>query len=41
MSKLLEVTNLKKHFPIKGGLFRHVVGHLRAVDDVSFSIDKG
>jgi len=41
MSKLLEVNNLKKHFPIKGGLFRRVVGQLKAVDDVSFSIEKG
>lgn len=41
MSTLLEVNNLKKHFPIKGGLFRHIVGQLKAVDDVSFSIEKG
>ena len=41
MSKLLEVNNLKKHFPIKGGLFRRVVGQLKAVDDVSFGIEKG
>ena len=41
MTKLLEVSNLKKHFPIKGGLFRHVIGHLKAVDDVSFGIEKG
>ncbi|WP_456405727.1 ABC transporter ATP-binding protein [Thiolapillus sp.] len=41
MSTLLEVKNLKKHFPIKGGFFRRVVGQLKAVDDVSFSIPKG
>ena len=41
MSTLLEVNNLKKYFPIKGGLFRRVVGQLKAVDDVSFSIKKG
>ncbi|HID44398.1 MAG TPA: dipeptide ABC transporter ATP-binding protein [Chromatiaceae bacterium] len=41
MSTLLEVKNLKKHFPIKGGFFRHVVGQLKAVDDVSFTIPKG
>jgi oligopeptide/dipeptide ABC transporter ATP-binding protein len=40
MSTLLEVNNLKKHFPIKGGLFRRVIGQLKAVDDVSFSIEK-
>jgi peptide/nickel transport system ATP-binding protein/oligopeptide transport system ATP-binding protein len=41
MSTLLDVKNLKKHFPIKGGFFRRVVGQLKAVDDVSFSIPKG
>lgn len=41
MTKLLEVKHLKKHFPIKGGLFRRVVGQLKAVDDVSLSIEKG
>jgi len=41
MAELLEVKHLKKYFPIKGGVFRHVVGHLKAVDDVSLSIMKG
>jgi oligopeptide/dipeptide ABC transporter ATP-binding protein len=41
MSTLLEVKNLKKYFPVKGGFFRHVVGQLKAVDDVSFIIPKG
>ncbi len=41
MSPLLEVENLKKHFPIKGGFFRHTVAQLKAVDDVSFTLDKG
>ena len=41
MTELLEVRHLKKHFPIKGGVFRHVVGHIKAVDDVSLSIRKG
>ena len=40
-ANLLEVRNLKKYFPIKGGLLRRTVGHLKAVDDVSFSIPKG
>ena len=40
-SALLEVTGLKKHFPIKKGLFSRVVGHVRAVDGVSFSINEG
>jgi len=38
---LLEVKNLKKHFPITGGLMRRVVGYVKAVDGVSFYIKKG
>jgi oligopeptide transport system ATP-binding protein len=38
---LLEVTNLKKYFPIKGGVFSRTVGYVYAVDDVSFTVDKG
>jgi len=38
---ILEVDNLKKHFPIRKGLLRRVVGHVRAVDGVSFHIHKG
>lgn len=38
---LLEVQNLKKHFPIQRGLFRRVVGHVRAVDGVGFYIREG
>ncbi len=38
---LLEVTNLKKYFPIKGGLLSHTVGQVKAVDGVSFSIKRG
>ena len=38
---LLEVKNLKKHFPITGGLFRRTIGHVKAVDGVSFYIKKG
>ena len=38
---LLEVKNLKKYFPIKAGVFKSVVGWVRAVDDVSFFIRKG
>ncbi len=41
MNTLLEVKNLKKYFPIKGGFFRRTVGHLKAVDDVSFNIPEG
>lgn len=38
---LLEVRNLKKHFPIHGGLLRRVVGQVKAVDGVNFYIKKG
>ena len=38
---LLEVKNLKMHFPIMAGFFRRVVGHVKAVDDVSFTIHQG
>ncbi|SFS76492.1 dipeptide ABC transporter ATP-binding protein [Paenibacillus sp. 453mf] len=38
---LMEVKNLKKYFPITGGVFQRHVGDVRAVDDVSFTIYKG
>src|SRR5215216_2945225 len=38
---VLEVTNLKKHFPIRKGLLRRTTGLVLAVDGVSFSIDTG
>lgn len=38
---LLEVTNLKKYFPIKGGVFSQTIGYVYAVDDVSFTVNKG
>jgi oligopeptide transport system ATP-binding protein len=41
MTTILEVTDLKKHFPIKKGLFSRTVGHVRAVDGVSFSVKQG
>jgi oligopeptide transport system ATP-binding protein len=39
--QLLEVTHLKKHFPIKGGVFSKTIGYVYAVDDISFTIHKG
>jgi peptide/nickel transport system ATP-binding protein/oligopeptide transport system ATP-binding protein len=39
--KLLQVTNLKKHFPIYRGVFSRVSGHVYAVDGVSFEIGRG
>ncbi|MCC6453850.1 MAG: dipeptide ABC transporter ATP-binding protein [Caldilineaceae bacterium] len=38
---LLEVHNLKKHFPIQRGLFRRTVGHVRAVDGVDIRVNAG
>ena len=38
---VLEVSDLRKHFPIRKGFLRRVVGHVRAVDGVSFHIRKG
>jgi oligopeptide/dipeptide ABC transporter ATP-binding protein len=38
---LLEVRDLRKHFPIKRGLFGRTVGAVRAVDGVSFSVGVG
>lgn len=38
---LLEVRNLKKHFPIEKGFFKTIQGHVKAVDGVSFYIREG
>ncbi|MBK8034581.1 MAG: ATP-binding cassette domain-containing protein [Chloroflexi bacterium] len=40
-TKLLEVKSLKKYFPIEKGFLRRLVGHVKAVDDVSFYIREG
>ena len=41
MTPLLEVTDLKKHFPIRGGVLGRVTNHVYAVDGVSFDIARG
>ncbi len=38
---VLEVSGLSKHFPVRKGLLRRTVGHVYAVDEVSFSIGTG
>lgn len=38
---LIDVRDLKKYFPIKRGVMRRTVGHIKAVDGVSFKIYKG
>jgi len=40
-SPLLSVTDLKKHFPIKSGLFGRTKGTVKAVDGVSFDVRQG
>ncbi|MBT2290749.1 dipeptide ABC transporter ATP-binding protein [Paenibacillus albidus] len=41
MSTLLEVRNLKKHYPIRKGLFAKQVGAVKAVDGISLSVEQG
>lgn len=41
MTTLLETQELKKYYPLSGGVFRRKVGDVRAVDNVSLSIAKG
>jgi oligopeptide/dipeptide ABC transporter ATP-binding protein len=38
---LLEVLNLKKYFPVRGGLFSRVRSHVRAVDGITFELQRG
>ena len=38
---LMEVKDLKKHFPVKGGILQRVSGFVRAVDGLNFEIERG
>lgn len=38
---LLRVRDLKKYFTIRGGIFNRVVNHVRAINDVSFHVNRG
>ncbi len=38
---LLEVINLKKYFPVQGGLFSRTIGYVKAVDGISLNLKKG
>src|SRR4030081_3210019 len=40
MAPLIEVTDLKKHFPIRQGVLGRTVGNVLAVDGVSFAINE-
>lgn len=37
----LKINNLKVYYPIRGGFFRKVVDHVKAVDDISFELKQG
>ena len=37
----IEVRNLVKHFPVRGGVLNRVVGQVQAVNGVSLNIEKG
>jgi ABC-type oligopeptide transport system ATPase subunit len=39
--ELLRVEGLVKHFPIRAGFFGSTIGHVRAVDGVSFGVKRG
>lgn len=41
VKNILEVTNLKKYFPIKGSMLGTTVGNVKAVDDITFTIKEG
>ncbi|MCZ8515504.1 dipeptide ABC transporter ATP-binding protein [Paenibacillus filicis] len=38
---LVQISHLKQYFPIKGGIFGRTVNHVKAVDDISFTIYEG
>ncbi|MCI4346559.1 MAG: ATP-binding cassette domain-containing protein, partial [Thermoplasmata archaeon] len=38
---LIAVRNLRKYFPIRGGIFSSHIGDVRAVDGVSFDVHRG
>lgn len=38
---LIQVENMKKYYPVKGGIIPHTTGYIKAVDGVSFSIMQG
>ncbi|GAA0460367.1 dipeptide ABC transporter ATP-binding protein [Alkalibacillus silvisoli] len=40
-SPILEVNNLKKYFDVRGGVFGRKVGEVKAVDDVTFTVNEG
>jgi oligopeptide transport system ATP-binding protein len=41
MKPLLEISDLKVHFPVRGGFLSRTVGEIKAVDGISFKINRG
>ena len=42
MSPIIELCNIKEYFPVmKGSIFQKTIGHIRAIDDVSFVLNEG
>ncbi len=41
MNRLLEVRNLRKYFPIQKGILQRTVGYVKAVDGISFDVERG
>ena len=41
MSELVKIEHLKVYYPIRSGFFNRVTGNIKAVDDVSFTIEAG
>ena len=37
----LKVENLKVYYPVRGGFFRRVIDHVKAVDDITFELKEG
>lgn len=41
MTELVKITNLKNYYPVKGGFFNKKTDDIKAVDDVSLTIEAG
>lgn len=41
MQTLLDVNHLRKYFPIRKGILRRTIGHVKAVDGISFHVQRG
>jgi peptide/nickel transport system ATP-binding protein len=37
----LRIDQLKVHYPVRGGIIRHIIDHVKAVDGVSFEVQRG